>query len=465
MGLNSPKLNSGGSPSASSASTIPREKHPMAGIARKPSPSLRPVIFGIFLLAVSPILIFPPGTDVSPYAAYYGALTPITYGGVTVQVWSILALLTVCGFGLLRVGFRSGSPGVAWTIAAAASAIVGGALTTSDFALLAEGIGKLLLPLLIFSFATAIKRSGDHRKFATLALLINIFTLGQAFVCKFATGRFAANTYYIELPEEYFGYFYHPFAFVGVVSACTIVVVNEFVQGRRRPAMALLLVLNFAFIYQTQVRTYILAVAVALLVAFIGTTFGRRSPLATIVVAFLLSLLALLLGRNLVAGSRVTSDASSGRLDRWTADIESVWGNAPIHQLILGGGPSSIFELNQQLFGVYINSLNAAIDIFVDYGLLGLLTALTAWALLIRDQYRSTQNPLMLSAAVLLLISATVTSPLEFPVVGVVLVVAMLALDSIGKRPVSDGQRLRRRSLFGIADPELQQISRQKDPS
>jgi hypothetical protein len=417
--------------------------------------SFRPVITSVCLLVVSQVLIFPPGSDVSPYAySLLGVQTPNTYGGATAQVWSILILIAVCGIGLVRSKSRGVTPGFRWTIVAIIVVAAGATLSGATFSSLAEGIGKLILPLLLFSHLTTIMKAGSHRTLTTLVLAVNVFTIGQSILCKVLTGSFGANTYYLELSEEYFGYFYHPFAFAGIISACSIIVVNELLKRRRPCVMLFLLAVNCFFIYQTQVRTYILAIAVASLVAVVVTTVGRRNPVATSIASALMSLVALVVASRFVEGARVTTDTSSGRLDRWAADVQYFWNTASPADLLVGGGPERIFEVNRALFGVYINSLNAGIDTFVNFGILGLIVVTVAWILLIRDQYRETHNPVILSAVALLLISSVVTSPLEFPAVGSILVIVILALDPQQRHPVRSGTELRMPAVRSTTQPD-----------
>lgn len=413
--------------------------------------SLRRVVIGVGLLALSQILIFPPGSDVSPFSVYNGGAVVKSYGGATVQVWAILLLLAICGFGLARSQPSTGGSGFGWTLVAIATALVSGAVTSSDFAVFAEGTGKIILPLMIFSYLIATMREGDSRTIVRLVIAINVFTAGQSLVCKVLTGSFASNMYYVELPQEYFGYFYHPFAFAGILSACMVVVVNEFVNGRHRGLMASLAAVNLYLIAGTQVRTYILGTAAMFLIAVVGLTIGKKRPVLTLVIAGGLSLAALVVGQGLVANSRVTTDVSSGRLDRWVTDVHYVWSTASPVDLIIGAGPGRISDVNQQLFGIHINSLNAAVDSFVDFGVLGLLTMLISWYLLVRAQYLANRSPLVLSAAALLVISAAVTNPLEFPAVGVTMVLAIVAVSSSAgsMAPARGGKRSASHAIGG----------------
>lgn len=392
--------------------------------------SLRPLIAGVCLLVVSQVLIFPPGSDVSPYAAATGNQTlPITYGGSTIQVWAILLLLAICGVNIARAGRALSSRGFGWAMTATAVIVATGLLTSDELTDVAEGVGKLVLPLLIFIHVSHSMASGRQRDLSRLIVVINVFTIGQAGLCKVLTGSFSSNTYYLELSQEYFGYFYHPFAFSGILGACTIVALNEYSRGRHRAWMALLIAANLVFIAQTQVRTYILALAFALLVAAIGLTIGRRHPIGTMISAGAFTAVALVLGRSYLANERVTPDLSSGRLGRWEADIDYVLHYGSPKDALFGGGPGTIFDINESLFGVHINSLNAAVDIFVDFGIVGLFFVTAAWITLLRGHYGHTANPLVLSIVSLLFVSSMVTNPFEFPAVGAVLAVAIWALD------------------------------------
>jgi len=387
------------------------------------------VVAATVLLIVSQVLIFSPGTDVSPYAFTTNPPLPRTYGGATVQVWAILLLLALCGARFVFSSPRSASSAYGWTVAAVVTVSAAGAVTSDNFPVFAEGVGKLVLPLLLFLCFTSLAGPGIDRTLTKLVIVVNLFTVGQAVLARALTGQFAANRYYIELPQEYFGYFYHPFAFAGILGACSIVLINEIRQRRHRFLMTLLVTTNVFFIFQSQVRTYILATAISFIISLIGLTVGRRSAKATFLIAGVLSLVALSIGSGLVAGSRNTSDASSGRLDRWALDVSYTWDTASVGQLLFGGGPGYISEINSRLFGVQINSLNALIDVFVDFGLIGLMLVVAAWATLLREHYLRAGNPLVLAVVTLLSVSALVTSPIEFPAVAVMLVVAAWAIS------------------------------------
>ena len=387
------------------------------------------VVAAIVLLIASQVLIFSPGTDVSPYAFNTNTPLPRTYGGATVQVWAILLLLAVCGVRFVLASPLTASAAYRWTVAAVVTVSASGAVTSDSFPVFVEGVGKLALPLLLFLYFTSIAGPGIDRTLTKLIIVVNLFTVGQAVLARALTGQFSANRYYLELPQEYFGYFYHPFAFAGILGACSIVLINEIRQRRHRYLMTVLITTNVFFIFQSQVRTYILATAVAFIISLIGLTVGRRSARATFLIASVLSLVGVSIGSGLVAGSRNTLDASSGRLDRWALDVEYTWDTASVGQLLFGGGPGFISEVNSRLFGVQINSLNALVDVFVDFGLIGLILVVAAWATLLREHYSRARNPLVLAVVTLLGISALVTSPIEFPAVVVIMVVAAWAIS------------------------------------
>lgn len=352
---------------------------------------------------------------------------PQIYAGNTVQVWALVAVMAVCVSTIVRLlpqGLRSGE-GVA--LGGLLVCTVSGALGGASVAGLAEGVGKIALPLLLVLYFSRLQCSKFLVRFALAA---NVFTLGQAALAWILTGSFSANRYYLDLPEEYFGYFYHPFAFSGLLSVFSLVVVHEIRMRRRRGLMTTLLLVNLGFIAATQVRTYALAVGIALLVAGVGFTIGKRRPMFTIVVAIALSVSAVLGVGSSLSGSRTTVDTSSGRLDRWLVDLKYVWDTASPGNLLFGGGPGRIGEVNEVLFGVNINSLNAFIDLFVDFGLLGMLSILSAWILILVSRYRESRDTLVLCVITMLALTAAVTSPLEFPAVSAMLALGLYAVDS-----------------------------------
>lgn len=388
--------------------------------------SPRAMLAALGLLVVSQVLIFAPGTDVSPYGQTVNPSPPLLILGNTVQVWALVAVMALSLSTLVRFGSQGLRSGQGLALGGLLVCAVSGVLVGASVAELADGVGKVALPLMLALYLSRIGLAG--RPLVQFVLVANIFTLGQALFARVLTGSFAANRYYLDLPQEYFGYFYHPFAFSGILSVCSLVVASEIRTRQRRWPLALMLLANFAFISATQVRTYVLAVGIALLVAAVGFTIGKRRPIFSLVVAFGLSTIAVLGASGYLSGTRTTTDTSSGRLDRWIVDLTYVWDSASTAQLMFGGGPGRIDEVNEALFGVRINSLNAFIDLFVDFGLIGMSMIISAWILILVSHYRFTRDALVLSLITMFGISAAVTSPLEFPGVSALMVIALFAL-------------------------------------
>lgn len=410
-------------------------------------PSVRPGkprqaarLAGAFLVAVialqlSQVFLFPPGSDLSPWASVTHGLNPNTIADVTPQTWALGLLAVVCGIGALRRTNRLIAGAIVIWIALAGLGLI--ALFTSDSAsTYIDGVGKIVLPILVYLYLAP--RVSDLRDLtAPLILAINLFTVGQSVLSKLVTGSFGANNYYYELAEEYFGFYHHPFAFSGVLGVCSIVALFQISNGRAVLLNSALLAANLVLLYQTQVRTYIVAVGVALTVAVLMILVRNGKTTWLVAGSPFVVLLLVWLTQQGVANDRVTADASSGRIDRWVSNLQVAWSDPSPLRVIFGGGPQRIFEINEELIGTHINSLNVFIDTFVSFGVLGLILFVLAWWLLIRDAMRHGDPALVLCLAAFMLIAASLSNAFEFPFVAITFVIALTVRHNL-KGPTND---------------------------
>lgn len=390
----------------------------------------------VALLFFSQVVLFPSGTDVSPYAATMGGAVPRTIAGATLQVWALAGVFVVVSLGGMHAIVGSPNP---FGIVVALFYILGRALLApSPMAESLESAGKLLLPVLIFFYLIDSDHSGAFNKsIESFLLLAQIFLLGQIVLAKVITGSFGPNRYYYELHQEYFGYFYHPFALAGTLGLLALFASSQILMGRRVVLYALLTASSSLVILLLQVRTYIYATVVGLVVLVAVDGFRRRRFGA---LGFALPGMAFVVTRVLLdyAGSgRVTGDYSSGRVERWIADVGAVTGSGSPILLILGGGPQRVYSLNYELFGIRINSLNLAVDLFVDFGLLGVISYLYIWYVVFVKAMRSVGRTRTLSVGAFLIVASMLTSPLEFPAVGVT---AAIVLGSSGLKSIEEGE-------------------------
>lgn len=391
--------------------------------------SSTPLLLCIGLLQMSQVLILPPGTSASPWDAVTTGLSPQRFGPFTAQEWALaaVALVSVITWA-----------GTVWTdvftkvvVACCVLVAVPAIFTTVGVLPWAEALGKVLLPLVVYGGIRSF--AGPGPRIPALFLLTNIFVVAQTFVSKMATGEFAANSYYLELDEEYFGYFHHPFAFTGILGVCTIVAVHHIVTVKKISIQALLIPINLWLMYASQVRTFFLALICALAALALALLFIYRQVLAYGAVILVSGALFVLITRGLLVQERNVGDVSSGRFERWIEDLQYFADTSDVVRWLFGGGANFVFDVNDRLSGVSINSLNFFIDSLLNHGVVGLSALVAAWIFVVRDAYRRSPGPYVVAMVVFIATAAVVTSPFEFPALGVLLAVGLVAVPTIAK--------------------------------
>ncbi len=379
-------------------------------------------------LVGSQVLLYPPGTDVSPWAYTVLGTRPTVFLGQTVQTWALVALGLVCIVGLVRRAERP-LPGFSAVLMCGALLSLGTLLRSDSISLALEGLAKLLLPPIVFMYLSPRVRPFPRDSVYSLVLVVNLFVVAQSLLSFVLTGSFAANTYYHELRHEYFGYFHHPFAFAGALGVCSLVVLARILQPRPNVLLLVLLGVNLWLILATQVRTFIVAVLVAVAFALVYWALHRKRSAALVFVIGIMAIGAIS-GVNLPRTDRVTSDLSSGRLERWTVAVDYVLGSDSWLSLLFGGGPETIQRVNQEHFGVYINSLNIAIDVLVDSGLVGIVLFSTVWVIIGRHAFGVGNKGLVLSLCVFMTLASVLSNAYYFPFVATLFAIALAALRS-----------------------------------
>ncbi len=394
----------------------------------RPSGLDRVILGMVWLLALAGAFVYPPGSDVSPYAySQSSGSSAIHVLGRTSLAWvSILLLVMSAGAAFVRQ--REVPPGLLLPLAGTGAFLLvrgAGALAQGDGEV--DSVARLLLPFVLF-LALYTSRDMLAKRSTTLLVLVNLTVLSQALVSKLLTGQFASNRYYIELPEEYFGYYYHPFAFSGALALCALFAVDRALAGDRRVFWTVLAGTNLIFVWNTQVRTYMVAalLGISILIARRLFSSGRIYTLGCFISACVGAMI--LLGPGLVSSDRDISDPSSGRLDRWVADISAFVSRSSDLEVFTGWGPGAIYRLNGDLFGVSINSLNLAVDTLVDFGVIGLGLVVWAWIAMLRTTRNRPSTPIGAGLAGFFVIASSVTSIIEYPVV--VAIFVMLACRS-----------------------------------
>lgn len=367
-------------------------------------------------LVASGMFVYPPGSDVSAFAFSQSAISaPIRIFGQTALAWCSLMLLIIAG--CVGLGRQGRLPRGLWLALVVAVIYLG---ARSLFAVAAGGAdldlaARQALPLLLFAALATSECS--QATFERFFVLVNVGLLGQAVVCKILTGSFGANKYYIELPEEFFGYYYSPFAFSGALAVLSVYAMSRVLAGRRVAWWLLLLGCNLWFIWSTQVRTFLVAAALGMVVLAARHAFVRGRTLIFAGLIFAGVALLAVWTPEMLSRGRLVSDLSSGRLERWASDIEGLMSIGSDLDIFVGMGPGSIYELNAQLFGVRINSLNLAVDTLVDFGVFGAALLAVAWFHVLKFARVSSGMGMAAALAVFFVASSMLTSMIDFPVV------------------------------------------------
>lgn len=379
------------------------------------------------LLLVSQIILYQPGSDVSPYAYATGALEPNQIAGISVQSFALGVLALVCLVGIFR-NARNLPSHTGLIIALLATIALIAAFTTDTLLTYLQGMGKLALPVLIFLYL--ITRDSSPNFTWRLFAFINIFCLAQVGLSLVFFGTPGANTYYHELGTEYFGLFHHPFAFAGVLGLCAIVAIFRLGQGRNSLLCILLVVLNSWFIMQTQVRTFLLAYAVSAAIAVFIVLLRRRHFIWIISLSALGATSLILITFFGLSNDRVTEDVSSGRFERWGANLGAWSSDSSLLHIIFGGGAEHIYSVNEEIFGVRINSLNVFIDYLTDYGVVGLLAFVALWFIVLKCAAHLGDRGTVFSLTIFVGLGAIISNTFEFPIIMVVFAIGLTSFSN-----------------------------------
>lgn len=389
----------------------------------------------IGFLQLSQILQFPPGTDVSPFTIQTVGLWPNTFAGLTIITWAFIILAVVSLPGAISRTHAATEGALAIWFALAILGLVSMVMTSSASNLV-DGVGALAIPVVAYMFLSARVCDSGSNVGTTIVLWVNVFTLAQIVIAYILTGSFGPNRYYRELEQEFFGLFYHPFAFSGILGICSIVAFRQIVRRNSMALNGLLLAFNVTLIVLSNVRTYVLATGIGLALLFTILTIRRRQfVLASVVALFPAALLLYAGWDSIFGGERVTGGFDSGRIARWHLDLQAVWEEAGSIQLFMGGGPQYIFDLNESLFGSRINSLNLLIDLLVDFGIIGTISYLFIWALIIRDSAKLGDPLLVWPLAAFAVVASMISNIIAFPAVAVLLAVALTSC----RKPIPRG--------------------------
>lgn len=377
------------------------------------------------LLYISQFFMYQVGADVSPWAYVTGSLQSIRYFGLTLSAISsgviVVYILLDC---TRHYHDLRRTPLIALALTMTPS--IYGLLLSGSVQSGIDSIIKLGFPFFIFLY---ISRNGLREKvacFNTTIFVINVIVIIQVVICKLTTGSFSAYTYYYELKEEFLGFFSHPHLFAGLLSLLCIWNIWSIQHKWRPKANAILFLSGIALVVLLGTRTYLVSLGAALLTYTLVWLFHKIKSLKIRAASVILLACLILIAASiyLIMGpERVTNDISSGRFERWTADLSYAFNNYSPLEYLFGRGVGASSQINLILFDRSINSLNLIIDLFLDFGVIGMLMMLAAYFLLFSDSFREGITPIQCALTANFVITCLINSVVTYSVIMSMLVV------------------------------------------
>lgn len=342
------------------------------------------------LLYFAQLFMVVQGTDVSPYAYKYNLLHIIKFYGLTLSAWVCALAFIYCITMILfnkKIVLHKNQYIIAILIVIFSLSTV----FTSLHNLLDEidNIVKLVFPFIIYIFLVTNCKNVGLKSFNNFFAYINLFLLGQVLVCKIITGRWGVNNYYYEIENEFFGFYNSPHPFSATLGILCIWCIYCIQQKRKILFYGILFILNYCLIFLCSVRSYLLAATISVTYIVIKSV-GSKIHISKVINNILFVLLGIaiiytLLFGNVMSVRQLGGDFSSGRIYRWIQDLRFYMREIDTFRKIAGSGANTICNINTKLIGTYINSLNAAIDILIDNGIIGLLLLGYAYLLIFKE--------------------------------------------------------------------------------
>lgn len=382
-------------------------------------------------LLFSQMIMYRAGSNISPYAYAHGMLEHITIAGRTYSSWLTVVFAAYCLWVIVkRLPVQRLPKGDVLMLLLILMVILFGMMGQGSVSTaLTEGL-KLALPFLTYRALRSVRPGPGKKTLARLMDYSNAVLLLQVIVCKAVTGKFAASQYYLEMRQEYFGFYNHPHNFTGLLGIFVIWCVFNINQKKTPVKYMVMAAMDLGLMYFSGSRSYvysvILAVAYILLVSFFDKKLKRMRKYAAMAAAFAVMFGGFFLS-HLGAG-RVTGSFLSGREERWLGDIEYFVSRTSLMQKLLGGGFGFVNEVNRTLFNVYINSLNIVIDVLLNSGVIGALFILIAYGILFRFYIKSGNKPFTFMTLIYFFVSSMVTNLISYQVITVYMIVMLSAM-------------------------------------
>lgn len=377
------------------------------------------------LLYVSQLFMYQIGADVSPWAYVTDSLQSIRYFGLTLSAISsgviVVYVLIDCIHDFRNLTNRSI---IAFILVLIPS--VYGLLLSRSIQSGIDSVIKLMFPFLILLFLNRNKIKEETSTLNSTIFVINIIVILQIIICKMTTGSFSAYTYYYELEEEFLGFFSHPHLLAGLLSLLCIWNIWSIQHKWKSKANAVLFLTGITLIVLLGTRTYLVSLGAALFVYAIVHLF-HKIKLIKFRILCVISLICFVLVAVIIyvaiGPERITDDVSSGRFERWAADLSYAINNYSPLEIMFGRGVDASYDINLTLFNRSINSLNLVIDLFIDYGAIGMTMILAAYVLLFREAFLEGATPIQCALAVSFVVTSLINSVVSYSVIMSMLVV------------------------------------------
>lgn len=392
------------------------------------------------LLYFAQLFIVAQGTDVSPYAYKYNLLHIIKFNGLTLSAWVCILAFIYCITMILfnkKIVLKKNQYTIAvLTIMFSISALI---VSLTNLLEGMDNIVKLVLPFIVYIFLTVNCKNVSLKSFNNFLVYVNLFLLGQVLACKVLTGRWGVNNYYYEIENEIFGYYNSPHPFSAALGILCIWCIYCIQQRHNNTFYKILFVLNYCLIFLSGVRSYLLSITISVIYIIIKSV-GNKIHISKIIINVLFVLLGIaiiyiLLFGDVVSARQLGGDISSGRIYRWVQDLHYYSKEIDLFHKIVGSGTNTIHSINAKLIGTNINSLNAAIDILIDNGIIGLaLIGCTYW-LIFKECRKGKKNDFYYALWIYIALGAGINNLLPYvSVMPLAMVMAFAFSQAIDRR-------------------------------
>lgn len=382
----------------------------------------------VFELMLAQMFMYEPGADVSPYAFVHNGIVQVKLMGMTLSALTSIALdwFVVCHILFRKSKYKARELLVFLLV-----------LTPNTMALLrGDNISadivdfiKILSPFLLYIYWSEEVNEKNVEFFSNLLTCFHTVAVGQSVLCKVLTGSLSSHNYYHEIAEETMGFYNHPHNFTGLLAFLCLWNVYQINQQKRVNLNLGLFVLSLGLMWFSGTRAYVVALAAGLAVVGLNSL---NSPYMKKIRKYVYCGIAgvVVFGPFLLSrfgSARSTNDFSSGRVERWIFDIVYLL-RGSISDILIGGGMGHIEDVNYNMVGYRINSLNLFVDDFANYGLIGLILMLMAYFMLFKLSLTKRNQGFHLGAMAIFLTASFINSVTIYMVIMSVLVLELVIL-------------------------------------